>query len=251
MDSETVRYPSRADQIEAFVSRPKTGGRHPAIVVVHDDLGLNDAIRSVTQVMAQAGFVAFAPNLASRGPGTLPPASGTQGAGTANRLRLPVVQTVNDVVAAFQFLQQDAGVDAARISAIGFGFGGYRVWKMAQQLPALHRAVVFYAVTPTEDAISTINTPVLGHYAWYDFVLTASVLKTQKQMGKKFTYYIYPADHGFFGGSSGGALDIAALAGVIDVPFVDADKKTQKAPVGTPDAAARLAFQRTLAFLKN
>ena len=246
-----MRYPSRADQIEAFVSRPKTGGRHPAVVVVHDDLGLNDAIRSVTQVLAQAGFVAFAPNLASRGPGTLPPASGTQGAGTANRLRLPVVQTVNDVVAAFQFLQQDAGVDAARISAIGFGFGGYRVWKMAQQLPALHRAVVFYAVTPTEDAISTINTPVLGHYAQYDFVLTASVLKTQKQMGKKFTYYIYPADHGFFGGSSGGALDIAALAGVIDVPFVDADKKTQKAPVGTPDAAARLAFQRTLAFLKN
>jgi len=91
----------------------------------------------------------------------------------------------------------------------------------------------------------------LGHYAQYDFLLTASVLKTQKQLGKTFTYYIYPTDRGFFGGgSSGSAADLAALAGEVDLYALEADKTIRKAAAGDAPPA-KLALQRTLAFLRN
>lgn len=248
-----TRYPSGGVQIETYVVRPGISGARPAVIVVHDDLGLNEAVRNIAQIFARAGFVAFAPNLASRGGAQLPPASGTQGAGTLNRLGLSPTQSVTDLVAAFRFLQQDGGVDASKISAVGLGWGGYRVWKMAEQLPGLHRGVVFYGVTPTEDEIARITTPFLGHYAQYDFILTASVLKTKKQMGEKFTYHIYPTTHGFFGGgSAGSALDIAALAGEVDLYALEADKKTERVTASKPDARpARVALERTLAFLRN
>jgi carboxymethylenebutenolidase len=251
--SETTRYPSGSAQIEAYIARPKVPGKHPGVIIVHDDLGLNDPIRGLAGLFARAGFVALAPNLASRGTGVVPAASGTQGAGSLNRLGLPPNQTVNDLVAAFKFLQQDAGIDASKISAVGLGWGGYRVWKLAQQIPTLHRGVVFYGVTPTEDDIAKINTPILGHYAQYDFLLTASVLKTKKQLGQKFTYHIYPTTRGFFGGGSAqSALDMAALAGEVDLYAIEAEQKTKKAAPTTGDSApARQALQRTLAFLRN
>ena len=125
--------------------------------------------------------------------------------------------------------------------------------KMAEQLPSLHRGVVFYGVTPTEDEVARITTPFLGHYAQYDFILTASVVKTKKQMGERFTYHIYPTTRGFFGGgSAGSALDIAALAGEVDLYALEADKKTERVTASKGDARpARVALERTLAFLRN
>ena len=249
---DTTRYPSGGAEIETYVARPNAPGKHPAVIIVHDDLGLNDPIRSMAQLFARAGFVAFVPNLASRGTGAVPAVSGTMGGGSLNRLGLPPIQTVNDLIAGFKFLQQDASVDASKISAIGLGWGGYRVWKIAQQVP-LHRGVVFYGVTPNDDEIGKINTPILGHYAQYDFLMTASVLKTKKQMGQKFTYHIYPAARGFVGGgSSNSTLDMAALAGEVDLDALAADLKTRKVvPSAGNTASARLALERTLAFLRN
>ena len=252
-DGETTHYPSGGAQIETYVARPKPPGKHPAVMIVHDDLGLNDAMRNIAQLFARAGFVAFTPNLASRGARGLPPASGTMGAATLNRLGLPPSQTVNDLLAGFKVLQQDTDVDASKISAIGLGWGGYRVWKMAEQLPTLYRGVVFYGVTPTEDEISTIHAPILGHYAQYDFILTASVLKTRKQLGQKFTFHIYPTTRGFLGGgSANSALDIAALAGEVDLYALETSRKTERPAPSTGDTRhARLALERTLAFLRN
>src|SRR6266404_1106319 len=69
IETDTVRYPSGSTQIEAFVAKPTSEGKHPGVIVVHDDLGLTDPIRLVVRLFAQAGFVAIAPNLLSRGPG--------------------------------------------------------------------------------------------------------------------------------------------------------------------------------------
>lgn len=252
VDAQTVKYPSGNAQIESYIARPRTPGKHPAIIVVHDDLGLNEPIRNVARLFAQAGFVALAPNLLSRGGAA--PAQPAMGPQRPPASRLPVNQTVQDVRAGFTFLEKDAGVDATKISAIGLGWGGFRVWRLAQQVPTLHRAVVFYGVTPSDDQLGKISAPVLGHYAQYDFLLTASVLKTQKQLGKKFTYHVYPTDRGFFGGgSSGSAIDITALAGEVDLFALSAPGSApQKAAPGRAEAApARLALERTLAFLRN
>ena len=64
------------------------------------------------------------------------------------------------------------------------GWGEYRVWTLAESTPALYRAVVFYGVIPTDDdRLRTIQTPVLGHYAELDYLVTARVLKTKQLLG--------------------------------------------------------------------
>jgi carboxymethylenebutenolidase len=255
LNVETVRYPSGNASIEAYLARPRIGGKHAAVLVVHDDLGLNDAVRGTTRLFAQAGFLALAPNLLSRSAGAPAPGGGGGGEGGLGRrtpvMGLPLPQTLADVKAAFSFLQQHAEVDSARISAIGVGWGGYRVWRLAEDVPALSHAVVFYGVTPTDDQLAKINAPVLAHYAQYDFLRTASALKTQKQMGKKFTYFVYPAQRGFFGGGSGAAIDITALAGEVDLLGTNAPKPASGAPAGDNTSAAKLALERTLAFLRS
>ncbi len=250
VEAQSVRYPAGSASMEAYLARPKRAGKHPAVVVVHDDQGLNDAIREITRQFAVAGLVAVAPNLASRSGGAAPAqqpgaAMGQQGSPIA---QLPVNQTVEDVKAAFAFAQKDPGVDGTKISAVGFGWGGWRAFKMAEQLPTLYRAVVFYGTTPTDDQLNKIRAPILGHYAEYDFQTTAGVLVTKRTLGDRFTYHIYPdTDRGFFGGSSG-AIDFIALTRGRD----DAADRTvgDKAQAGAA-AAVRQAWERTLAFLRS
>lgn len=256
--AETIRYTSGSAQIDAVVSRPDdvaspappSGGRRPAVLIIHDDLGLNDTIRGLTEVFARAGFVALAPNLASRGPGTQPMSTGTQGTGTMNRLRLPIAQTVSDTAAAFSFLQQQPDVDATRVSAIGIGWGGFRVWRLAQQTPTLHRAVMFYAVTPTDGSLAGLTQRVLGHYAQYDFILSAGALTTQKQLGTKFSYHVYPTGRGFLSGASK-SVDPTRLAQELDVTPPAAARGPQTLTPSDDHAVATLALRRTLAFLKE
>lgn len=259
-NGETIRYRSGSDEIEAFVSRPNNAdraaaqtpsGRRPAVLIIHDDLGLNDTIRALGDLFARAGFVALAPNLASRGPGTQAMSTGTQGAGTMNRLRLPIAQTVADTVAAFAFLQEQPDVDATRVSAIGVGWGGFRVWRLAQQAPAPYRAVVFYAVAPTDGSLSGVKAPVLGHYAQHDFILSAGALATQKQMGSRFSYHVYPTGRGFVSGASK-VLDPARLVQEFDAAAGATDPRKMALPSGADDyAVAVLALRRTLAFLRE
>ena len=243
LDSQSIRYASSAGaMIEAYIARPKGAPKSPAVIVVHDDLGLNKKFRELTDQFAQAGFVALAPNLPSRA-GT--PAAEPQD-GRPQPQRTPVAalrwpQTVADLTAAFRFLQQDGGVDAARISAVGMGWGEFRVWKLAEQTPTLYRAVVAYGITPgDDDELRTVRAAVLGHYADQDYLITARVLKTKKLLGEKFTYYIYPTVPGFFGGGTG-QQPPATQGAVISLRG------------GTPEAAAAAAKQawaRTVEFLR-
>jgi carboxymethylenebutenolidase len=261
VDAQTVRVPSGTETIEAYVARPKTSEKRAAVLIVHDDMGLTDPVRSVVRLFAQAGFVALTPNLLFRSTTSGAPrrASGEGGEGFGRRtpvMGLPLNQTIDDVKAGLAFLQQDAGVDTAKISAVGMGWGGYRVWKLAEQTPTLYRAVVFYGTTPTDDQVAKLAVPVLAHYAQYDFLLTASALRTQKQLGKRFTYHIYPADRGFLGGSSGSAIDITALAGEQDLFAITSPTRaptpaSSGAPAAGSVAAARLSLERTFAFLRN
>ncbi|MCY4075299.1 MAG: dienelactone hydrolase family protein [Acidobacteria bacterium] len=101
----------------------------------------------------------------------------------------------------FDFLAADPGVDAGQVSVIGFGWDGWRAWRLAERTLALHRAVVFYGTTSDDRRLVLIRAPVLGHYAGYDFQTTAQVLATKQRMGERFTYHVYPdRDRGFAGG---------------------------------------------------
>jgi len=253
VDVQTIHYPSGDVSIEAYLAKPKSSGKHPAILLVHDDHGLTRGTQDLARQFAQSGFVAMAPNLLSH-PGT--PKFAGPGDGYTPRLPVNVLsadQTVDDVVGAFAYLKQDADVDAAKISAIGIGWGGWRTFKLAENEASLYRLVVFYGVTPDGGQLDAIKAPVLAHYAQGDFLVTASSLKTKKWLGQKFTSYIYPnTDHGFFGGGSGG-IDVVAMSGEVDLDAA-ARQKAQESHNSYKDDSAnasKLALDRTLAFLRN
>jgi carboxymethylenebutenolidase len=220
VDGVMVQYDSSGISIDAYVVKPRGGGKNPAVIVIHDNQGLNDPIREVTKRFAAAGFVAMAPDLASRLGTAKAPGSATQ---AINQLSPRL--TVQDLRAAFAYLQKGADVDPAKISAVGFGWGGWRSFMLATSVPELYRAVVYSGATPTQ-GFENVHAPVLGNYAQFDFRVTGNAIWTEKTMheaGKEFTYYVYPsAYHAFY--SAG--------------PQYNAD-------------AAKLAWARTLDFLKK
>jgi carboxymethylenebutenolidase len=162
----------------------------------------------------------MAPDLASRLGASKPAGQALQ---AINQLSPNL--TVQDLRAAFAYLQKDPDVDPAKISAVGFGWGGWRSFMLATSVPELYRAVVYSGATPTQ-GFENVHAPVLGNYAQYDFRVTGNAIWTEKTMhdaGKEFTYYVYPSVyHAFY--SAG--------------PQYNAD-------------AAKLAWTRTLDFLKK
>ena len=241
VEAQAVEYPSGTAAIEAYIARPGGASQSPGVIVLHDDLGLNDRFRSLTRQFAEAGFVALAPHLPSRSntPASEPRDGSPQRAAIAD---LSSVEAAGDLRAAFAYLLQDPGVDATRISAVGVGWGEYRVWQLAQSTPDLYRAVVFYGVTPTDDdRLRTIQVPVLGHYAEFDYLITARVLKTAQLLGDTFTYHVYPTVPGFFGGGTG-RIQPPTGGSVVSLPAGPHQ--------ASGAAAAELAWTRTLDFLR-
>jgi len=219
--AETVRYDSAGSKIDALLVRPSQTGKHPAILVIHDSEGLNDGMRDVALQLAAAGFVALVPDLLSRS-GGMANAKSVDAAVT----RLSPEQTVQDLLAGIAFLESDPGVDSAKISSLGFGWGGWRSFRLAAESPNLNHAVIFYGATPV-NGLENIHASVLANYAQYDFFDTGNSIWTEdtlQRFGTKFTCYIYPKTfRGFFDPSGA---------------HYNAD-------------AAKLAWTRTLEFLKS
>ena len=224
VSAETVHYPSGESQIEGYLVKPKSTGRHPAVIVIHENRGLNEHIRDVARRFAAEGFVALGPDLLSRAGGTAKMKSEREATEAINRL--PLNGAVEDLKAGFEYLSKHPDVDPPRISSVGFCWGGWRSFMVATAVPQLYRAVVFYGSSPTS-GYENIQAPVLAHYAQWDYQITGNALWTvdrMKQAGKKFTYYVYAeSEHAFFNDTG---------------------------PRHNP-SAAKLAWTRTLEFLRS
>jgi len=246
VEARAITYTSAAAMIDAYIAKPAGAAKHPAVLLVHDDLGLNQKFRDLAHQFAQAGFVALVPHLPSRA--KRPAAEEPTGPRPPTAQQTPVApltpsQTVDDVQAAFEFLQKDANVDATKISAVGVGWGEFRVWRLAERNPTLYRAVVFYGIVPSDDdRLKTVKTPFLGHYAEYDYLATARTLKTKHMLGDRFTYFVYPTVPGFLGGGSGNLQPEPGARGRMILRKKDAQASA---------AAAKQAWTRTLDFLRK
>ena len=219
VSTETTHFDSAGFQIDAFLAKPSGGGKHPAVLVIHDSQGLNEAIREIARQFAAEGYVALAPDFTSRLGGTRTP---EQMAAAVNQLS--PANSLQDTRSAFAFLQSDPDVDAQKISVVGFGWGGWRSFTLAGSTPEVYRTVVYCATTPAESA-GSLRAPVLAHYAQFDFRTTGNALVTEKSLaaeGKHFSYFVYANSYrGFY------------LPG----------------PQYNPDAATQ-AWKRTVEFLK-
>jgi carboxymethylenebutenolidase len=218
MATDTVHYDSGGFQIEAFVAKPSGGGRHPAILVIHDTQGLNDSVREIAKQFAGAGFLALAPDFTSRLGGTRAPDQMAQAVA-----QLSPNLSVQDARAGLAYLQKDSEVDAAKISVVGFGWGGWRSFMLVVSVPELYRTVVYCGAAPSQ-SFDAVHAPVLAHYAQFDFRTTGNALLTEKTMteaGKKFTYFVYPqVNRGFYGPGIQYNADAAKLAWTRTLDFL-------------------------------
>jgi carboxymethylenebutenolidase len=188
------------------VSVPAGAGPFPSIVVIQHQGGIDQFIESMTQRLAEAGYVAAAPDLYHRdGPDCKDDI-------VTRRARLSDRRVTNDVNAAVGFLQRDNAVDGNRLGIIGFCMGGRVVYLMAAAVPVFRAAVAYYPgnsfrawgrdLPSPFERTSEIHCPLLGHFGADD--KNPSPEDMQKldvdltKFNKPHEFYCYPnAGHAF------------------------------------------------------
>jgi carboxymethylenebutenolidase len=142
-----VQYAGEAGTLRGYFARPRFETRRvPAVLVIHENRGLNDHIKDVTRRVARAGFVGLGVDLLSRAGGTeaFPdPAAATQALN-----RTTIAERLADLRSAIEFLKIADFVRADRIGTLGFCFGGGLVFTLAFNAPELTAAVPFYGTPP-------------------------------------------------------------------------------------------------------
>jgi carboxymethylenebutenolidase len=149
----------------AYLARPAAGGVYAAILVCHENRGLNPHIRDVARRFAKEGYVALAIDLLSREGGT--PAQDRDQV-PALLSGAPSERHVADFAAGLGYLQNLDYVDGGRIGMTGYCFGGGITWRCAVALPELKAAVPFYGPAPDLDQVPDIQAAVFGVYAELD-----------------------------------------------------------------------------------
>ena len=198
IETSRIKYPSPNGngEIDAYLVRPAdfvTPG--PAVLVVHENRGLNPYIEDVTRRLGKAGFLAMAPD-------GLTPAGGYPGSddqGREMQSRLDPEKLMNDFFAGFEYL--DGLDDTSKVGAVGFCYGGGVVNAIAVAYPELGAGVPFYGRQPDPQSVSKIKAPLLIQYAALDERINAGWPDYEaalKAAGVDYTMHMYEGvNHGF------------------------------------------------------
>ncbi len=201
LTSSEIKYASTDGAvIDAYLSRPEGEGRLPAVVVLHENRGLNDHIRDVARRLAKAGYVALAPDLLSRQGGTGSFASPDAAIEGIRKVDEEVV--TKDLTGGINYLKGQNYVRANKIGVVGFCWSGGQATLILTRNRDLAAGVVYYGRNPNDlDDVKNISAPVLASYGEKDERITAGVpalVEAMKKHGKSFEYKIYPgAQHAF------------------------------------------------------
>src|SRR5215831_11478714 len=186
--------------VNSFIVYPEVKNKATTVVVIHEIFGLTDWVRTVADRLAEAGYIAIAPDLLS---GMGPKGGGTSelGSGVGQAIRdLPPDQITADLNAVADYVAKLPAANG-KITVAGFCWGGSQSFRFATNRPTLKAAFVFYGGPPDQDAISRVNSPVYGFYGGNDARVTATVPKAtdmMKQSGKTYDPVTYDgAGHGF------------------------------------------------------
>lgn len=200
VDSGAVEYMNGEIKLSGYLSKPKKDDKYPAIIVIHENRGLNDHTRDVARRFAAEGFVALAVDALSR-------KGGTAAQDTPEKVReafgaIPPADVMSDLNAGLAFLNSHKNVKKNKLASIGFCWGGARSFMLSTEENKLAAAVVFYGTAPTEEQLAKVHCPVFGCYGETDERITSKVPEVDaamKKLGKSYEYKIYPgAQHAFF-----------------------------------------------------
>lgn len=157
--TETVSYKSGNETVSGSLSLPEGGGKHPAIILIHEWWGLNDWVKQQAAKYAGKGYVALAVDLYRGQTGATPEEAHILMRG------LPDDRGLRDLEAAFAYLASRTDVEAKKIGSIGWCMGGGWSLKLAIDQPKLAAFVVNYGALPTDPAIiAKIQAPMLGNF---------------------------------------------------------------------------------------
>lgn len=217
-----LAYPSPDGHgtVNGYLVRPaNASGPLPAILVVHENRGLNPHIEDIARRLALDGFMAFAPD-------ALTPLGGYPGDEDKARqlfAKLDQAKSREDFVAAARYLKSRSDC-SGKLGVVGFCWGGGVAHVLATRLPELDAAVPFYGNHPPVEEAAKVKAPLLIHFAAVDERINAAwpvYESALKAAGVRYTAHVYAGtQHGFNNDTT---------------PRFDA-------------ASAKLAWERTLAF---
>jgi carboxymethylenebutenolidase len=203
---ETVTYKGADGDMKGYLARPKQGGPFPAVIVVHENRGLNPHIKDVARRMALEGFVALAPDFLSGLGGT--PDNEDEARSRFSQLQ-PAGVTA-DAVATVEYLKTAPG-STGKVGAVGFCWGGGVVNNLAVAAPDLAAAVAYYGGQPKAEDVPKIKASLMLHYGGLDDRINAGIPAFEaalKQAGKDYQIFIYEgANHAFNNDTSAARYD--------------------------------------------
>jgi carboxymethylenebutenolidase len=194
--TETVTFSAGGQQLSGYLARPAQGDKFPAVVVVHENRGLNPHTQDTARRLAVDGFLALAVDFLS-------PVGGTPSDADKARDMIGTLQE-GDVTGwaqgAVAYLRSHPNSNG-KVGAVGFCWGGGVIGRLAVAEPSLNAGVVYYGMQPPAADVAKIQAPLLLNYAGMDERINAGIgafEEALKANNKAYTLHMYEgAQHAF------------------------------------------------------
>lgn len=218
--TERIKYPGINGDMEAYVARPKKEKKYAAVVVIHENRGLNAHIEDVARRAAKAGYLAIAPNALSSLGGT----PENEDEARTKFQQLKAEDNLQNFIKVFDYLPERTDCNG-QFGCVGFCWGGGMSNDLAVNVPSLKAAVAFYGRQPKAENVPAIKGAIQLHYGGLDERINAgypAYEEALKKNNKPYELYVYDGvNHAFH---------------------------NDTAPTRYNEVAAKLAWQRTIDF---
>ena len=218
--TERITYPGINGDMQAYVARPKKEKKYAAVVVIHENRGLNAHIEDVARRAAKAGYLAIAPNALSSLGGT----PENEDEARTKFQQLKAEDNLQNFIKVFDYLPGRKDCNG-QFGCVGFCWGGGMSNDLAVNVPALKAAVAFYGRQPKAENVPAIKAAIQLHYGGLDERINAGIPAYEealKKNNKPYELYVYEGvNHAFH---------------------------NDTAPTRYNETAANLAWQRTIDF---
>jgi carboxymethylenebutenolidase len=221
--TERISYPGVPGNMSAYIARPKADKKYPAIIVIHENRGLNAHIEDVARRAAKEGFLAIAPNALS----AIGAAPANEDEARQQFQTLKAEDNLQNFINVFDYLGTRKDYNGLS-GCVGFCWGGAMSNNLAVKIPALKAAVAFYGRQPAATDVPNIKAAVQLHYASLDERVNAGIAAYEAALKENKVNY-----------------ELHMYEGVNHAFHNDT------APARYNEAAAKLAWQRSMDFFKK
>ncbi len=223
LETETIAYEGVNGEMKAYVAKPKNGKKLAAVLVIHENRGLNAHIEDVARRVAKAGFLAIAPNILAP-LGELPKNDDEL---RAKFSTLKPEENLQNFSRAFDYLATRKDCNG-KYGCVGFCWGGAMANSLAVAVPKLKAAVAYYGRQPDAAQVPQIKASLMLHYGGLDERVNAGIPAYEAALkANNIPYEIFVYDgvnHAFH---------------------------NDTAPTRYNEAAAKLSWERTIGFFKK